>query len=101
MPTHTALGRAPHRGERSGPASRIDRRRLALGALLSSTETRSSAKSPQVARRSWPAFLVGCHRSGTTLLRRLLDSHPHIACPPESKFIAGFEAFLTYPQTAR
>jgi protein-tyrosine sulfotransferase len=43
-------------------------------------------------------FLVGCHRSGTTLLRYLLDSHPNIACPPESKFIAGIEAFLGYPQ---
>jgi protein-tyrosine sulfotransferase len=44
-------------------------------------------------------FLVGCHRSGTTLVRYLLDAHPNIACPPESKFIAGIEAFLTYPQT--
>jgi hypothetical protein len=31
--------------------------------------------------------VVGCQRSGTSLLRRILDSHPSIACPPESKFI--------------
>lgn len=31
--------------------------------------------------------MVGCQRSGTSLLRRILDSHSHIACPPESKFI--------------
>jgi protein-tyrosine sulfotransferase len=34
-----------------------------------------------------PIFVVGCHRSGTSLLRRILDSHPNIACPPESKFL--------------
>jgi protein-tyrosine sulfotransferase len=32
-------------------------------------------------------FVIGCFRSGTSLLRRILDSHPRIACPPESKFI--------------
>jgi hypothetical protein len=47
-----------------------------------------------------PGFLVGSHRSGTTLLRFLLDSHPHIASPPESKFIAAFEACVRYPQAA-
>jgi protein-tyrosine sulfotransferase len=34
-----------------------------------------------------PIFVVGCFRSGTSLLRRILDSHPRIACPPESKFV--------------
>jgi hypothetical protein len=43
-------------------------------------------------------FMVGCHRSGTTLLRYLLDAHPVLACPPESKFISGLHAFLEYPQ---
>jgi protein-tyrosine sulfotransferase len=43
-------------------------------------------------------FLIGCHRSGTTLARYLLDAHPRIACPPESKFLAGLEAFYRYPQ---
>jgi hypothetical protein len=45
-----------------------------------------------------PAFLIGCHRAGTTLARYLLDAHPNIACPPESKFIAGLHAFYEYPQ---
>jgi hypothetical protein len=49
-------------------------------------------------RDTWPAFLVGCHRSGTTLARYLLDAHPRLACPPESKFIAGLLQFLHYPQ---
>jgi protein-tyrosine sulfotransferase len=33
-------------------------------------------------------FLVGCQRSGTSLLRRIVDTHPRIACPPETGFIA-------------
>lgn len=34
----------------------------------------------------WPIIIGGSHRSGTTLLRRLLDGHPNIFCPPEIKF---------------
>lgn len=33
-------------------------------------------------------FVVGCGRSGTTLLRAMLDSHPEMAVPPESYFVA-------------
>jgi hypothetical protein len=32
-------------------------------------------------------FIVGSGRSGTTLLRALLDAHPQLAIPPESYFI--------------
>ena len=38
-------------------------------------------------RPSFP-FVVGCGRSGTTLLRAMLDSHPNLAVPAETKFIA-------------
>ena len=31
-----------------------------------------------------PVVVGGCGRSGTTLLRMMLDSHPHIFCGPES-----------------
>lgn len=34
-----------------------------------------------------PVFIIGQHRSGTTLLRQIIDSHSHIACPPETYFI--------------
>lgn len=37
-----------------------------------------------------PIFIVGCQRSGTTLLRLILDSHPNISCGPETRFLAGF-----------
>jgi len=39
------------------------------------------------AREMRPGFLVGVYRSGTTLLRYILDSHPHIAVPPETNFM--------------
>jgi Sulfotransferase family len=41
-----------------------------------------------------PIFIVGCHSSGTTPLRLMLDSHPHIACGPETRFLPDF-AHLT------
>ena len=37
-----------------------------------------------------PVFIVGCPRSGTTLLRNLLSSHPHLAFRGESHFIPSF-----------
>ncbi|MFH0945719.1 MAG: sulfotransferase [Planctomycetota bacterium] len=37
-----------------------------------------------------PVFLVGCPRSGTTLLQRLLDAHPEVAVAPETFFCRNF-----------
>jgi protein-tyrosine sulfotransferase len=36
-----------------------------------------------------PVVLGGSHRSGTTLLRVMLDSHPHIAIGPECSLLTG------------
>jgi hypothetical protein len=47
---------------------------------------KSSGSSRRVDPRP-PVFIVGCPRSGTTLLRMMLDSHPDLAIPPESHFI--------------
>jgi hypothetical protein len=33
-----------------------------------------------------PFFIVGCVRSGTTMLRNALRLHPHLACPEETNF---------------
>ncbi len=36
-----------------------------------------------------PIFIVGVPRSGTTLLRLMLDAHPRIACGPESPWLCA------------
>lgn len=38
-----------------------------------------------------PIFVLGVPRSGTTLLRILLDSHPAIACGPETPWLGGHQ----------
>jgi hypothetical protein len=35
-----------------------------------------------------PIIIGGCHRSGTSLMRRILDSHSRVQCGPEVKFFA-------------
>ncbi|SDH50609.1 Sulfotransferase family protein [Sinosporangium album] len=34
-----------------------------------------------------PVFVIGCPRSGTTMLQLMLHSHPRIAVPPETRFL--------------
>jgi protein-tyrosine sulfotransferase len=38
-----------------------------------------------------PIFILGVPRSGTTLLRTLLDSHSNIACGPETPWLGGHQ----------
>jgi protein-tyrosine sulfotransferase len=57
--------------------------------------------SPAAQRRAMPIFIMGCHRSGTTLLRYILDTHPDIACPPESKFVNALIPFFRYPHAVQ
>ncbi|MEJ3745114.1 sulfotransferase [Actinomycetes bacterium KLBMP 9797] len=38
-----------------------------------------------------PIFLVGCERSGTTMLRLVLDSHSRVSCGPETRFLPDLE----------
>lgn len=44
----------------------------------------------KVGKRSYPIIVGGFYRSGTSLLRRMLDSHSRIHCPPEIKFFKDF-----------
>jgi protein-tyrosine sulfotransferase len=44
--------------------------------------------------------ILGVPRSGTTLVRRLLDAHPRIACPPETNLLSGASRFLQEHQFA-
>ncbi len=42
-----------------------------------------------------PFFILGCVRSGTTLLRNLLRIHPHLDCPEETHFFRWGDPFGT------
>ena len=55
--------------------------------------------------KSWPQFekaerqrpiiwVDGIHRSGTTLMRVLLDTDPNINCGPEPKFFTSFLGYI-------
>ena len=41
-------------------------------------------------RSDWPIVVGGFYRSGTSLVRRLLDAHPRIYCGPEPAFFRDF-----------
>ena len=41
-----------------------------------------------------PVFIVGPFRSGTTLVRYILDSHSNLACPGETTFLADMDRML-------
>jgi sulfotransferase family protein len=43
-----------------------------------------------VSRNTWPIIVGGCHRSGTSLIRRILNAHSRIHCGPEVKFFRDF-----------
>lgn len=48
--------------------------------------------------RNEPIILAGCYRSGTTLLRNIVNEHPNIHCGPEVKFFEDFYGtFLNDP----
>lgn len=44
----------------------------------------------EIKKEAEPIFIVGAPRSGTTMLRLMLNSHPRIAIPFESDFIPKF-----------
>lgn len=45
-----------------------------------------------------PVFVIGSMRSGSTLLRLVLDSHPHVAIPAETAFMSSVAAIQRVPQ---
>ncbi|HEX6248377.1 MAG TPA: sulfotransferase [Nocardioidaceae bacterium] len=44
-----------------------------------------------------PVFVVGSMRSGSTMLRLIIDSHPHIAIGAETGFVGGLAAAKEIP----
>lgn len=41
-------------------------------------------------KSGWPVIIAGFYRSGTSLVRRIVDSHSAFHCPPEIKFFRDF-----------
>jgi hypothetical protein len=64
--------------EREAP--RIPERRAVVPADITTKKAESSDRNPYL-------FVVGCPRSGTTLLQRMLDHHPRLAVANDSHFI--------------
>jgi sulfotransferase family protein len=50
-------------------------------------QSRSRRASARGAERVPAPFVVGVNRSGTTLLRMMLDAHPELTIPPETHFV--------------
>ena len=73
--------------ERRDPPARHPLRRFAGKLRRSGPKAPPIAVQPMTGDRPPAIFLIGCQRSGTSLLRRIVDSHPSIACPPETSFI--------------
>lgn len=46
-------------------------------------------------------LILGCPRSGTTLLRRIFDGHPRFACPGETTVFRAFARLLQTEQLAQ
>jgi hypothetical protein len=54
-----------------------------------SPEWHERAPSPFAGRAGRPLLIGACPRSGTTLLRSLLNNHPELAVPAETDFVIG------------
>lgn len=57
--------------------------------------TKKSRTSPDMQAGGFEGIVIlGAPRSGTTLLRRILDNHPNIACPGETGLLTAAARFL-------
>ncbi|MFK8021746.1 MAG: sulfotransferase [Pseudomonadales bacterium] len=62
---------------------------------MSSSNTANS-QSDSVDEASAPFFIFGCGRSGTSLLSRMISSHPNLTVPLESHIFNSFSALEGY-----
>ncbi|MGI8460930.1 MAG: sulfotransferase family protein [Solirubrobacterales bacterium] len=70
----------------AGPTDRARSAVGRIGALRRRAPATAEAINPDTSRAPAP-FVVGVTRSGTTLLRLMLDAHPLLAIPPETHFV--------------
>ncbi len=62
----------------------MDRESIGNAALSPSAHMLNDEPVPGRLRLGEPVVVLTCARSGSTLLRFILDSHPELACPPET-----------------
>ena len=55
----------------------------------------NSNKENKVGKDNTPFFIVGCVRSGTTMLRDMLRLHPRLECPEETHFFRWADPFAS------
>lgn len=67
-----------------------------LSSVKSINNKPASSSAPICKTAESPIFIFGCPRSGTSLLSRLIDSHPRIAIPFESHLYNTFYPWLNY-----
>lgn len=58
-----------------------------LQLITNSQQDQNSSQHQDIERYSPMPMIIGAPRSGTTLLRLMLDAHPDLAIPPETHFI--------------
>lgn len=59
----------------------------------SSLDQYQQIQVPTYSDRNMPFYILGCPRSGTTLLRDLLREHPRLECPEETHFFRWSDPF--------
>src|SRR5437667_10714374 len=67
----------------------FESQRFVLSSGAGANPRASTNPAQEQARRSPLPVVVGCPRSGTSLLAVMLDSHPEVAVPPETAFIGA------------
>src|SRR5438045_9448707 len=65
----------------------FESQRFVLASGVRANPRASTNPAQERARRPPLPVVVGCPRSGTSLLAVMLDSHPEVAVPPETTFL--------------
>src|SRR5438045_2180806 len=68
--------------------------------LAKSSRSRAATRSKGTTTAdTFPVFVLGAPRSGTTLVRWILDTHSKIHCPGETRFLLALRDFYESPHT--
>ncbi len=89
---------AENMSETDGGSRRLERRAAAVERRAQRRQGRRARSGPSPVKSSDPAgaganpcvFIVGCPRSGTTLLKRMVNAHPQIAITPETHWVPRY-----------